>query len=453
MKKINKIKRFALITILLSALLAACYPEQMTEYDPETYSFPQISFDGFSPEQGYPGTPITITGSNFGDVKQAAKIEFNGVSVDIDNEIVSISDTEMVVLVPSFAVSGPISLKLWNNDPVISTQSFTYLPGIEISSYSSEKGIKGDPLTIIGKNFGTDTSAITVYFHDGVEADIVSLTDTEIVVTIPEDGESGAITIAYDNGNRETVGPTFVYLNPSIVFDTFLEANPEFGGCFDRSGTQASGYWPSTQPINFIGDREWEIHGNDQSGRDWGLTTGDGILQIGPARGFAYNIDDHASSGYTKPTQLTLEANFNLGSYNNNTPPRPHRGFVLGFLSEPEPSTLTGVGNPAQSSRGVVITPDTNEIFLWDGGATSNTVFNGIERVAIPEPYDRNADHHIKLVVDTTTGKMVSFEFDGIPVTFSTSPDFSDANTNYMLIGGGSNGGSAKMQVYDVSFY
>lgn len=450
MKKINIFKKITLLIVSVSILLVSCYPEQSIDYNPELKTFPEITFTSFSPTAGYPGTPITITGTNFGDVKQAAKISFSQASVDIDTEIVSYTDTEMVVLVPKYAGTGPIDLSVWTNEAQ-SNSTFTYLPGVEINSLSKDASVIGEQITIFGSNFGTNANDISVLFN-GVEATILSISDNEIEVIIPE-STSGNVSILYDNGNRETVGPIFIYVNPSIVFDDFLEANPEFGGCFDRSGTQASGYWPSTKPINFIGDREWQIHGNDQSGRDWGVTDGDGILQIGPARGFAYNITDHAASGYTKPTLLTLEANFNLGSYSNNTPPRPHRGFVLGFIDEPEPSTLTGVGNPAQSSRGVVITPDSDEIFLWDGGATSNTVFNGIERVPIPTPYDRNADHHIKLVVDTTTGKMVSFEFDGTPVTFSVSPNFSDTNTNYILIGGGSNGGSAKMQVYDVSFY
>tara|TARA_R110002072_G_scaffold29258_2_gene92830 strand:- start:9685 stop:10989 length:1305 start_codon:yes stop_codon:yes gene_type:complete len=434
----------------VSTLLVACYPEQSLDYTPELKTFPAITFTGFSPSSGYPGTPITITGTNFGEVKQAAKISFSEADVDIDTEIVSYTDTEIVVLVPEYAGTGQIGLSVWTNETQ-STSAFTYLPGVEINTLSKEASVIGDIISISGSNFGTDASAISVLFN-GIEATILNISNTEIEVEVP-DSTSGNVSIRYDNGNRETVGPIFVYINPSIVFDEFLEANPEFGGCFDRSGSQPSGYWPSTKPINFIGDREWEIHGNDQSGRDWGVTDGDGILQIGPARGFAYDISDHASSGYTKPTLLTLEANFNLGTFNNNTPPRLHRGFSLGFLAEPQTSTLTGNGNPATGLRGVIITPDSNEIFLWDGAKPEHFTFEGIERVPIPTPYDRNADHHIKLVVDTTTGKMVSFEFDGTLVNFSVSPNFTDLNTKYIQIGGGSNGGSSKMDLYDVSFY
>lgn len=457
MKKFNIIKNIALLTVLISTLFVACYPEQSTDYNPELKKFPEITLTSFSPTSGYPGTPITITGTNFGDVKQAAKISFNAASVDIDKEIISYSDTEMVVLVPEYAGTGPIDLSVWTNEAQ-SAANFTYLPGIEISSLSDDESITGAVISIFGANFGSDASAITVLFN-GVEATILSISDTEIEVEVPE-STSGLITILYDNDQRETVGPVFVYLNPSIVYDSFLETAEEFGGCFDRSGSQASGYWPSTQPINSIGDRVWEIHGNNQSGRKWGFVReGSGELTIGATRSWGYDISDHPESGYKKPTILTLEANFNLGTFINNDVPRPYRGFHFGYVSETLNSTLDGNGVSWGGLRGVIITPQSNEIYLWDGSfSTDRNNFDGLSAIPIPEPYDRDADHHLKLVVDTSTGKMVSFEFDGILIDFTDdagntlSPDFSDANTKYMLIGGNAVA-NTYATCYDVSFY
>ncbi|WP_372743937.1 IPT/TIG domain-containing protein [Lutibacter sp.] len=462
MKKYNIIKNIALLTVLISTLLVACYPEQSIEYNPDVPTYDAITFTGFSPTTGYPGTPITITGTNFGDVKQAAKISFNDADVDIDTEIVSYSDTEMVVLVPEFAGTGPINLSVWTNEAQSSTD-FVYKAGVVISSLSSYEATAGEQLTIFGLNFGTDASAISVLFNDGVEATIESISNTEIVVTIPTDGVSGAITITYDEGNRETVGPTFIYVDSSIVYDDFLEASEEFGGCFDRSGTQESGYWPSTQPINYIGDRKWEIHGNDQSGRSWGFVEeGSGELTIGATRSWGYDISDHAASGYTKPTTLTLEANINLGTFTNNDPPRPFRGVHLGYVSEVLNSATDGNSVSYGGLRGIIITPDSNEIYLWDGSfSTSSTTFAGIDAVSITDfipDYDRDADHNLKLVVDTITGELVSFELDGTLIEFTDdagnklSPDFSDANTKYMLIGGNAISGTFAY-CYDIRFY
>lgn len=457
MKNINLIKPLMIVLVVISAIFIACSSDQTKEYNPELITFPPITFTGFSPTTGYPGTPITITGTNFGDVMQAAKISFNEADVDLYTEVVSYTDTEMVVLVPEYAGDGPIDLSVWTNTAQSPT-SFTYLPGVEIKGLSSDEAVVGDQISIFGANFGTDANAITVLFN-GVAATILTISDKVIEVEVP-DSTSGLVTITYDEGNRETVGPPFIYINPSIVHDTFLVTSPEFGGCFDRSGTQEGGYWPTNQPINYIGDRVWEIHGNNQSGRKWGyVNEGSGELTIGATRSWGYNISSHAASGYTKPTMLTLEANFNLGTFVNNVPPRPYRGFHFGFIDEIKNSVSDGNGVSYGGLRGVIITPESNEIYLWDGSySTDRENFNGLAAVPIPEPYDRYADHHLKLVVDTTTGKMVSFEFDGIPVEFTDSennalsPNFSDVNTNYILIGGNAvAGGEAKC--YDVSFY
>lgn len=449
MKKNNIYNKFAIIAVLISTLFVACYPDQSEEWQAELKTFPAITFTGFSPTSGFPGTEITLTGTNFGDLKQASRINFNGTDVEIGTGIISYTDTEIVVTVPELAGTGPIGLNVWTHETQSNTD-FVYIPGVAINSLSTDKAVVGDQISILGSNFGTDPNAISVSFS-GVEANIISISNTEVVVEVPN-SVSGKVSIFYDNGNRETVGPVFIYLDPSIVFDDFLEANPEFGGSLDRGGTQPSGFWPSTQPNNFIGDREWQINGNDQSGRDWGFVTeGSGELTVGPARGFIYNISDNPTAGYTKPTLLTLEANINMGTFNNNTPPREHRGLLLGYVSEPAIG-----GNPHVNFHGIIVTPDSEEIYLWDGANTNNTAFNGIEKVAISDfitGYDRNADHHLKLVVDTLTGQLVSFELDGTSFTFNTSPNFSNANTTYMMIGGGSNGGGSRATCYDIRFY
>jgi len=190
------------------------------------------------------------------------------------------------------------------------------------------------------------------------------------------------------------------------------------------------------------------------------VSTDSGELTIGATRGFGYDISSDPGSGYTKPTVLTLEANFNLGTYTNNDPPRPYRGFQLGFVEAAVDTHTPNTDFNNQSyggMYGVIITPDTNEVYLWDGGFTPNaTDFVGIARVNITDfipDYDRNADHNAKLVVDTSTGLLVSFELDGVAITFGgLSPNFSDTNTNFMLIGGNAISGT-EMQVYDVSFY
>lgn len=422
MKKFNIIKNIALLFVLISTILMACSPDQSKEYNPELITFPTHTFTSFSPATGYPGTPITITGTNFGDVKQAAKISFSEADVDIDTEIVSYSDTEMVVLVPKNAGDGPIDLSIWTNEAQ-STSSFTYIPGVEISKLSANSGVIGDIISISGFNFGTDTSAITVFF-DGVEATILNISNTKIEVEVPV-SDSGLVTISYDNGNRETVGPSFVYLDPSIVYDTFL--------------TNGSVIENNIAPINAIGDRVWVAHKlNANIGRP---SVTDGYLTSGVG-GVKYQISDNPAVGYTKPTRLTLEANFNLNNITNSG--RIGRGFGIGFGT----NINTG-GIPISELYGVIFDRESRQLLLTNDNAWNS--FGADVTIPFDAAFDVDADHHVVMTVNTSTGEMESLLIDGDTYTFpsSTAGIFTDVNTEYIIL----EAAGGDMIVYDVRYY
>ncbi len=63
--------------------------------------------DSVSPPEGPPGTPVTIKGANFGDSQGTSYVTFNGVRA---TQYVSWSDTEIVVIVPEGAKSGPVQV-------------------------------------------------------------------------------------------------------------------------------------------------------------------------------------------------------------------------------------------------------------------------------------------------------------------------------------------------------
>ncbi len=92
----------------------------------------------------------------------------------------------------------------------------------EISSLSATEGYLGELLTINGNNFGADKEAITVNFGS-VEAPILSLTNTQISVMIPDGAQDGAITVTKAEAeNVATSATTFDYHEPSVRnhFDT-----------------------------------------------------------------------------------------------------------------------------------------------------------------------------------------------------------------------------------------
>lgn len=160
----------------------------------------ELLVTGFSPMEGYAFNEVTISGYNFGSSVNGVKIEFNGVEAE---EIVSVSDNEMKVIVPEGATTGPIKVKVASEE-YTTTDVFTCNEGATITSISPTEAWAGDIITITGENFFTDVplSDIRVRFKDG-SAIPESVTANEIKVKVPEEGNTA--TLYVDFGGKQTV--------------------------------------------------------------------------------------------------------------------------------------------------------------------------------------------------------------------------------------------------------
>lgn len=172
----------------LAILFVSC--EKGPNY--RAFNYPEQSVNGFSPNAGRPGYQITIKGSNFGDVKKAVTVYFNGIATSQDN-IISVADQQIVVSVPQNASSGKITVKVWQFTKDV-PGDFTFIPGGEITVTSPTFGLEGSLVTILGKNFGTTQSDIKVTFG-GVNAEVVSVSNTKIEVKVPKGGITGLIKV------------------------------------------------------------------------------------------------------------------------------------------------------------------------------------------------------------------------------------------------------------------
>jgi hypothetical protein len=199
------------------------------------YSYPPPIVHGFSPESGYPGSIVTITGKDFGNYANAAKVYFGGVPSD---SIVSISDSQLVVIAPSAGVTGKIAVKVWTHEDSTAS-AFTYLPLPQITGINPTQGNVGDQLTITGQNFGSDSSNIQVLFADSVRAKLVSVTNTKVVAVVPAGGISGAIKLKI--GSIVITGPVFSYPLVGLDFEFNNDGNsqgwlPQQNGTYTVSG-------------------------------------------------------------------------------------------------------------------------------------------------------------------------------------------------------------------------
>ena len=183
----------------------------------EIYAYPEPTVESFTPASGRPGSQLTITGSDFGTYAPAVTIFFNGLAAT-EEELISVADDEIVVKVPEEATSGKISVKVWTYTKETESD-FTVIPGAKVTSLSATSGDAGDQISILGESFGTDPNDVSVFFkgvEGDVEASIVSISETEIIVEVPTGGVTGEVKLIV--GPQEITGPIFEYPIASVEY-------------------------------------------------------------------------------------------------------------------------------------------------------------------------------------------------------------------------------------------
>lgn len=215
----------------------------------EVYQYPEPTLEGYSPTEGVSGTEVTITGADFGTYKNAVSVFFNGVETPQD-DILSVTDNQIVTKVPTGALSGEVIVKVWTHNKSLGT--FNVLPSATYGSISPLSGMPGDEVTITGENFGNDASAVTVTFKGDVEAQIVSVSNTKIKVIVPDEGITGAISVQIGIQSFETDSFAYPLIGLDFMFDvdsdtegweagnnsTYNVSNGSFNVMFDMSAAK-----------------------------------------------------------------------------------------------------------------------------------------------------------------------------------------------------------------------
>jgi len=210
------------------------------------FTYPPAVPSGISPASGYPLTNVTITGTNFDSLKGAVKVWFGSIQA---TNIVSVSGNQIVVQVPSNAVSGKVGLQVWTTK-VDSVGTYTVIPSPVINSVASMNAqtnvaFPGDTLTIKGIRFGTDASKMVVNFS-GTQANIIApITDTLFKVIAPASFASGNVTLTM-GGLTLTATPAII--NPTAAGDItpyFLgnTGDTAKGGGFTNLAAPYDGRW------------------------------------------------------------------------------------------------------------------------------------------------------------------------------------------------------------------
>ena len=228
-----KSTRFILSFLVLAAIYAGCTKGP----DIKTYTYPAPEPQGMFPDTGYAGfAEVTITGTTFGDYKNAVKVFFNGIEAD---SILSCEDGKIVARVPKDGISGKVSLQVWTH-MVDSVGYFKVLSAPVADSINRIAGLAGDTVIIMGKGFGSDPAQVKVSFN-GPTATLNEVTDSTITAVVPAGFTAGKVVV-YVNDFPVT-GPVFGALAPVADPVYWLEFE---GNLADKMGGAAATYTYST---------------------------------------------------------------------------------------------------------------------------------------------------------------------------------------------------------------
>lgn len=175
--------------ILLIFILFSCSNRDDNQNEePEN----NLVITSFSPTSAVAGDEITFIGEHI-DVSKTYSIFFNGVaSAEVQN-----FPSEIKAIIPENATTGQIVIKYDDKSLNVGELEITEEPPLIITSFSPNVASPGDEITFVGENI--DPTVIYTVFFNAIEGETTSITETEIVVIVPEGATSGEMTISYEN--------------------------------------------------------------------------------------------------------------------------------------------------------------------------------------------------------------------------------------------------------------
>ena len=243
--------------------------EMMVKMDNLPFTvIPDPEIESVSPKNVYAGTEghneITVMGSNFGTSAEDVVLYLLQGEERIDAVVSACEDNKITATIPEAALFGEFDVKMeikgreavgsfklvLNEKAVITDISTDHVFGTLFAA-------PGTILTIKGQNFGTNKDVISVKIGE-LDADVASVSDTEIKVTIPEGFTSGsAITVAKD-GITTTSDKTLNKLEPGMDVSAYALKNYKQPFAADEAFCSEAGVEQPTAANNY-GDKKWYI--------------------------------------------------------------------------------------------------------------------------------------------------------------------------------------------------
>lgn len=170
------------------------------------------------PTSTYAGRQITITGQYFVTSKEDIKVFFGNMKESA--EIISCTNTEIVVKLPTDGLIGKVTISLqilglsvnmgnYEEITILEAPVVKTVKSTNVLSQNNKSAkvpfMKGDNVILTGTGFGTDKDVVKVLFND-TEVTPVSVNATEVIATIPEGFSAGIVKLKYTSFDEPFVG-------------------------------------------------------------------------------------------------------------------------------------------------------------------------------------------------------------------------------------------------------
>ncbi|GAB4195325.1 MAG: hypothetical protein OHK0013_01430 [Sandaracinaceae bacterium] len=176
-------------------------------------SVPAPIIAGFTPISGAAGSEVRIQGENFSPRITDNVVTLGGVAVVVRHA----TPTELTVIVPSGATSGPFTVRVAGAGEATSSTQFVVGSGTQITAFEPRVASPGARLTLTGTGFATRATSNRV-FLENVPLRVISATATQLVVELPANASTGRLLVDVRGGGRAYATDTLTVLPaPTIV--------------------------------------------------------------------------------------------------------------------------------------------------------------------------------------------------------------------------------------------
>jgi RHS repeat-associated protein len=237
-----------------------------------------------SPTSGAVGTAVTVNGASFGAVQGTSTVTFNGAAA---TSISSWSNNQIVAAVPNSATNGPVVVAV-NSTASNANVNFVVNHPV-IDELAPPAAIAGAWVNINGHGFGTNAFNTDTVNFNGVQAAIVSWSDTQVRAVVPSTTTSGPVTVTKGGVTSDGVSFTLESGPPTIT-----NLSPVQG---------VVGAWPITISGSGFGPTQ-----SNSTVKFWGSSVSAQVISWSETA-ITVVVPDDAISGPIKVTVATVDAN------------------------------------------------------------------------------------------------------------------------------------------------